>query len=258
VFRLLILATGLLVLSCVCASAGLAQTTLSAPDHAVGAPSTSVVVSVLATPADGTLGLDMELDYSSSVLQATSVSKTAISQGFTLTYNIGSPGRVIVSLFGTTPLSGSGAVVDITFDVVGTQGAQSALDLVSGQINEGAIETVLDDGLFTVCTGAFPSEVAGLGVQGKSPTTVSWDTQGDGFEYDVAGGTFAQLGTDGGAGGATCLADDVASTSYVDPRPDPAGGSGYYYIVRAQSSCGSGTYGFSSSGAERNPLAACP
>ncbi len=46
--------------------------------------------------------------------------------------------------------------------------------------------------------------------------------------------------------------------TWDDTRSEPAAGDGYYYLVRSQSACGSGTYGSASSGAERQPLTGCP
>jgi hypothetical protein len=75
--------------------------------------------------------------------------------------------------------------------------------------------------------------------------------------YDIASSTLSDLRTNGTAT-ATCLANDVAVASYTDGRPDPAAGEGYYYLIRGQSVCASGTYGFNSAPAERMPTAACP
>jgi hypothetical protein len=103
-----------------------------------------------------------------------------------------------------------------------------------------------------------PTEVAGLSITGDSPTTLSWTGQGPGVRYDVALGDLSDLPQDLGVVGASCLVDDETGSSSLDPSGDPAEGSGYYYIIRAQDSCGSGTYGFSSAGQERLPAAACP
>jgi hypothetical protein len=103
-----------------------------------------------------------------------------------------------------------------------------------------------------------PVEVGGLTVSRTGGTSLSWTSQGAGFRYDVAGGSLATLRANGNVAAATCLANDQATPTWPDPRPDPAAGSGYYYLSRAQNACGSGTYGNASSGAERLPAAACP
>jgi hypothetical protein len=192
------------------------------------------------------------------VLQVTSVTTTPLTSGFSVTYNANVPGRLLISLFRSSPMAGSGPVVDVHFAVVGTDGAATSLDIVSAQLNEGSIPASLDDGAFTVCAGGFPAEVGGLSVSGSSATSVGWVPEAPGFAYDVASGLLSALAADGGVASATCLEDDASSPPLLDGRAAPPAGDGYYYIVRSQSACGTGTYGFASSGAERVPLAACP
>ena len=60
-----------------------------------------------------------------------------------------------------------------------------------------------------------------------------------------------------GVSGAQCLAHEVPAASYTDSRPVLPDGV-FYYLVRVQSECGTGSYGFASSGAERHPLNDCP
>jgi len=54
------------------------------------------------------------------------------------------------------------------------------------------------------------------------------------------------------------LANSITVVSAIDGRANPAADDGYYYLVRAQSGCGSGSYGTSSLGAPRTPVAGCP
>jgi hypothetical protein len=102
-----------------------------------------------------------------------------------------------------------------------------------------------------------PSEITDVVVDEQGGTTLTWTALAGGDVYDVAGSTLSDLRTNGTAT-ATCIANDQTSASFTDPRPDPPAGDGYYYIVRAQSACGSGTYGYDSSAVERTPTAACP
>jgi hypothetical protein len=103
-----------------------------------------------------------------------------------------------------------------------------------------------------------PQEIAGVQVNGHSGTTVSWTASLSGaVSYDVVGATISSLQA-GGTTGATCLANNLAVTSFVDGQPDPPAGDGYYYLVRAQSACGTGTYGNDSSGSPRSPASGCP
>jgi hypothetical protein len=58
----------------------------------------------------------------------------------------------------------------------------------------------------------------------------------------VLGGTFSALRV-AGIGATVCVQADVAGASFVDLRPDPAAGDGYYYLVRALNACGFATLG---------------
>jgi hypothetical protein len=90
---------------------------------------------------------------------------------------------------------------------------------------------------------------------------MTWTGQGEGLRYDVAGGLLSRLVSDHSALNATCVpgGNDLVNASFVDTRPAPPRGDAYYYIVRSQSAfCGSGTYGYASSGAEWLPASACP
>jgi hypothetical protein len=40
--------------------------------------------------------------------------------------------------------------------------------------------------------------------------------------------------------GDVCMVDDGGGLSTIDPRPDPAPGSGYFYLVRAVAGCAAG------------------
>jgi len=87
------------------------------------------------------------------VLLALSVVRTPISQSFTLTPNLNTPGVIQISLFGTQPMTGSGPILDIDYEVVGASGQSTPIDMVSAGVNEGAIVAVLEDGFFSICDG---------------------------------------------------------------------------------------------------------
>jgi hypothetical protein len=109
------------------------------------------------------------------------------------------------------------------------------------------------------CTGVAvppPEEVEGILITRSDPTKLSW-TAVSGAVYDVASSTLSALAANGTAT-ATCLSDNHGAANYNDNRPDPPQNDGYYYLVRAQNACGSGTYGYASAGLERLPTAACP
>jgi len=123
--------------------------------------------------------------------------------------------------------------------------------------NDG-VSDVQDCAPFDPTASASPSEVSDLVVDATGSTTLVWSDQGTGFGYDVITGTFSALALDAGVDSAICLIDDVAGNTAVDPRADPAPGSGLYYLVRSNNVCGAGTFGTASSLVERLPAAACP
>ena len=127
--------------------------------------------------------------------------------------------------------------------------------------NDGSACTAGDSCSGGVCqpgpTAPAPGEVTGVAVSETPGTTVAWADAGGGVVYDVASQTLSDLHANG-TSTAACLANDVAATSAPDARPDPPAGEGYYYLVRAQSACASGTYGFASGPVERTPASACP
>jgi hypothetical protein len=89
-------------------------------------------------------------------------------------------------------------------------------------------------------------------------TTVQWAAQPAGLHYDISGGSVLDLVPDNGVFAATCIGNDVAGTPYVDTRPDPPTDDGFYYLVRAQHVCRTGTYGTTSAGDQRTPTNPCP
>jgi hypothetical protein len=102
-------------------------------------------------------------------------------------------------------------------------------------------------------------EVGGVAVTQGAGTSLSWAIlPGGTLGYDVSGGLLSLLRSTGSSSDASCLQNDVAAASWNDPRPDPEVGNGYYYLVRGQSVCGPGTYGFATGGAERLPAVPCP
>jgi len=103
-----------------------------------------------------------------------------------------------------------------------------------------------------------PPEVGGLLVSQPGLTRLTWVDQGGGASYDIAGGSLSAMHAGGGVAGAECLQHDTTASSWDDPRLDPPLGHGYYYVVRASTDCGTGSYGTSSAGVERQPTLACP
>ena len=104
--------------------------------------------------------------------------------------------------------------------------------------------------------GCIPPEIQGLIVEHDQSSMLTWIPQVEGTHYDVVSGGLLELRVDGGTRDAGCLANGLFDAEFEDPRPTPVG-SGFYYLVRAQSACGSGSYGFEDPLIERAPEA-CP
>jgi hypothetical protein len=119
----------------------------------------------------------------------------------------------------------------------------------------GAFPDADGDGAGDVCdcapsdTGSYavPVEVPRLRTTGTAPTTMNWDPQsataGPGTAYTVVTGDLSALRPDGGFASACTLGRRLGTTSLTEARPDPPAGSGSYYLVRAENTCGSGTFG---------------
>ena len=106
---------------------------------------------------------------------------------------------------------------------------------------------------------AVPVEVPRLRAASVVPTTMNWDPQaataGPGTAYTIVTGDPAALRRDGGFASACTLRRGLGATSLTDSRPNPPAGSGYYYLVRAENTCGNGTFGDGSGTPDpRDPL----
>ena len=110
--------------------------------------------------------------------------------------------------------------------------------------------------------GAFviPSEVANLLVSKQPAATISWQfvNAGSATRYDVATGRTSDLRTASGFGPGTCLANDRTSLPVTDARANPPTGDAWYYMVRGQNACGTGTYGSAAANAHGSSGGSCP
>ena len=137
-------------------------------------------------------------------------------------------------------------------------------DNCAGGIDEGFDQDA--DGL-TSCHGdcddansfvwLVPAEIAGLAITTASPASLAWDSQetlaGPETRYDLVSGPLSAT-SPLSLTSASCLQSGGGS-SYSDTRPDPAAGSGFWYLTRGRNSCGIGTYGTPSRDAD---VPSCP
>ena len=94
---------------------------------------------------------------------------------------------------------------------------------------------------------ASPGIVPGVLVNGKTGTAIAWGAASGGSSalYDIATGMIASAKANQ-YGPGLCLSSDESGPNFVDLRSNPAPGTGYYYMIRAQNVCGVGSYGTAS------------
>lgn len=228
--------------------------TVDMPSDAGAPPGATTVVPIGISNAAGILGTDMLITFDPAVVSAVSVAKTPLSQPHTLTTNLATTGVVRISLFGATPLSGGGVLLNMTVRSEGPAGAAAPLRFSSVMLNEGQIPTVLVDGRY--CVQGPPAEVAGLTVspiaQGSPVGQLAWDTVPFAAIYHVyraARGDLADL---------ACFLPGLTSTGTPDDGAVPPPGTGLFYLVTAVNCSDESTLGDASSGLARIAAVYCP
>ena len=123
-----------------------------APDPS---PASTGTVWVSAAPPDGLLSLDITIVFNPEVIEATGVNKgSSLPADWELTHNLTVPGRVLISMFGSTPLETDDVQqAGIVFHVTGDIGDVTPL-IVTRSITNDGVTTYRDDGLFTVSPDA--------------------------------------------------------------------------------------------------------
>lgn len=123
----------------------------------------TVPVNTFDTTGKGIISFDFALAYDASVLTpaATPYDTTnTLSSSFTITVNNNSSGTLVVSGFGTAPLSGLGTLLNLKFDVIGSAPACSNLNLLSFHFNEGTPCSFSGDGQACVANGTISGNVS--------------------------------------------------------------------------------------------------
>ncbi len=111
---------------------------------------TMVELELSVSNVTGMRAADATILFDASVLGARSVRTGTLTAGWSMSENTGTAGRVTISLANATAVSGTGSIARITFEVVGTPPASTALTISSAVLNDGAIEFDLSDGSFDV------------------------------------------------------------------------------------------------------------
>ena len=171
------------------------------PVRSIGAGSTGIVpIYVGDVTGQGIVSFSISLAYNPSVVTFAGVENAGtLSSGFTVGANVVSPGVVRIAGFGSTPLLGSGDLINLRFTAIGAIGSTSPLSFTDVTFNEGgcfqwsgngSIEIVgrLLSGSVLYGTASTPLGIAGVLILG-TPNFVLTDADG---AYIITG-----LGTGG-------------------------------------------------------------
>ncbi len=169
---------------------------LSLPDTG-GEQYAIVQVPVNAANVQGLAAADLTVTFDAAVLSGQGASTGTLTPGWSLAANTSTPGEIRLSMAspgGTT--SGSGVLAYLEFEVVGSPGVTTTLQLASVSLNDGAIPADTADGFFQVnlvydISGTVSYWNGGIGVPGVALTLqgerVYTDTTEATGVYTVAG-----------------------------------------------------------------------
>ena len=118
----------------------------------------------------GILSFSATITYDPAVVSFAGVDNVGtMSSGFSVGSNVSSPGTVRIAGFGTSPLGGSGNLINMRFTAIGPVGSNSPLNFTSVQFNEnGCVQWFNGTGGITVVGRS----VSGSVLYGTSPTTL--------------------------------------------------------------------------------------
>lgn len=113
---------------------------------------------------------DFTYTYNPSALTFTGVNAAGtLSSGFTITTDNSTPGTLVVSGFGATPLAGAGTLLNVNFTASGTIGSSSPLTLSPFAFNEGSPCATVSNGDITIISGTVDGTVSYLNQDGQNP-----------------------------------------------------------------------------------------
>ena len=171
------------------------------PDNLAAEQGATLTVPIIVsdTTGKGVISYDFALNFDPAVLQPQAVAfdkAGTLSSSYEINAGTGTPGRVVISGFGSTPLTGAGTLLNLKFNVIGTAPTTSVLTLNPFMFNEGIpFADVLPGQVFvqgtirgTVLygTSATPVGVSGVSLSAVGSPNVSTTTLSDGT-YRLAG-----------------------------------------------------------------------
>jgi Tol biopolymer transport system component len=170
--------------------------TVDIPDNLASAQGNTLTVPIIVsdTTGRGILSYDFTVTYDPTLLEP---QIPAFEKAGTISANLNevrasadTPGRIVVSGFGTAPLSGSGTLLNLKFNVIGDPPAFADLGFLAFRFNEGIplVETAggqafiagTISGRVTYGTAAATLGVPGVSLQAAGSPAASTVTGGDG------------------------------------------------------------------------------
>jgi hypothetical protein len=128
---------------------------VSLPDTGANQGSNNVMVPVIVGNTTGlnAIAYDFTFTFNPKVIRLANPAfetKGTLSQGWSITANTSTPGQIRIVAFNSQPLSGSGTLIFMKFNVVGSPGATSPLTWTRFPFNEGSPAAILTNGKFTI------------------------------------------------------------------------------------------------------------
>jgi Tol biopolymer transport system component len=123
----------------------------------------TVPVAVGDTTGRNITSFDLDLRFDPSIVRLAASGafdkSGTLTAGFDITTNTSTPGQLLVSGFGVSPLAGAGTLVNLTFEVVGNPSQVAALNIQGFQFNEGDPCATVSNGQVTVNGGSIAGTV---------------------------------------------------------------------------------------------------
>lgn len=96
----------------------------------------------------GLRAIDLKINYDPEVLRLINVGKEGITSNFTLISNEPTQGQIIISMASASPINGTGNIVKMEFEVLGSQKLGTDIVLEEAKLNDGNINVDLINGRF--------------------------------------------------------------------------------------------------------------
>jgi len=166
----------------------------------------TLTVPILATDTSGkgAISYDLILNFNPNVIQPQSPvydKAGTLSSGLTITTNTGTPGELRLSAFGSIPLTETGTLLNLKFNIVGAADSCTALTFTSFRFNEGTPCSTTTNGQVcvtggsvagnvTYCISAGPVPGVAINAAGSPPVNTTTDAMGNYSLTGLGGGAY--------------------------------------------------------------------